>query len=350
MRAAVMEGVRKPLVVRELPDPRIKPHGALIRVEANGVCRSDWHGWVGDWDWLGLRFEFPHVLGHEFCGVVEEAGREVRNFTKGDRVIVPFSQGEGTCRMCRTGHSNVCDHAVNPGFSYWGGFGRYSAIPNADVNLVRMPESLSFVDGAGLGCRFMTSFHALTTQAKVNAGDWVAVHGCGGIGLSAVQIATALGANVIAVDIDDKKLEVARKQGAVATVSARGNDPAGVIKEMTKGGADLSVDALGIAATCRNSINSLRKRGRHLQVGMTSGAERGEIPVPIDVIANEELELIGSQGMPAQEYGAMLAMVETGKLKPGTLVSRTLTLEEAGDVLASMENFATIGIPVINRY
>ena len=265
-------------------------------------------------------------------------------------MIVPFSQGEGACRMCRTGHSNVCDHGVNPGFNYWGGFGRYSAIPHADVNLVHMPDSLSFVDGAGLGCRYMTSFHALTTQAKVNAGDWVAVHGCGGIGLSAVQIATALGANVIAVDIDDKKLEVARRQGAVATISARGNDPAGAIKEMTKGGADLSVDALGIAATCRNSINSLRKRGRHLQIGMTSGAERGEIPVPIDVIANEELELIGSQGMPAQEYGAMLAMVATGKLKPGTLVSRTLSLEEAGDVLASMDNFGTIGIPVINRY
>lgn len=350
MRAAVMEGVRKPLLVRELPDPTIAPHGALIRVEANGICRSDWHGWVGDWDWLGLKFEFPHVLGHEFCGVVEEAGSEVRNFKKGDRVIVPFSQGEGGCRMCRTGHSNVCDNVISPGFNYWGGFGRYSAVPHADFNLVLMPDIISFVDGAGLGCRYMTSFHALTTQAQVQAGDWVAVHGCGGIGLSAVQIATALGANVIAVDIDDKKLALAKEQGAVATVSARGNDPAAAIKEMTKGGADISVDALGIAATCRNSINSLRKRGRHLQVGMTSGVERGEIPVPIDVIANDELQLIGSQGMPALEFGAMLAMVETGKLKPGTLVSRTVSLEEAGAVLASMEDFGTIGIPVINRY
>ena len=350
MRAAVMEGVRKPLVVREMPDPEIKPHGAMVRVEANGVCRSDWHGWVGDWGWMGLKFEFPHVLGHEFCGVIEEIGREVRSFAKGDRVIVPFSQGEGTCRMCRGGHSNVCEHGMAPGFNYWGGFGRLSAIPHADVNLVRMPDSLDFVEAASMGCRFMTSYHGLVAQAGLRPGEWVAVHGCGGIGLAAVQIATALGANVIAVDIDEAKLEAARRQGAVATVSAKANDPAGAVREITKGGADVSVDALGIAATCRNSIGSLRKRGRHLQIGLTSGAEQGEIAVPIDAIALDELVLIGSQGMPAIEYPGMLAMVETGKLKPGSLVSRTLSLEEAGDVLASMDRFATLGIPVINRY
>ena len=351
MRAAVMEGVKQPIVVRELPDPRIEPHGALVRVEENGVCRSDWHGWVGDWDWLGLTFEFPHVLGHEFCGVVEEVGGDVRAFRKGDRVIVPFSQGEGSCHMCRTGHSNMCESSFSPGFNYWGGFGRFSAIPHADVNLVRLPENMSFVDGASLGCRYMTSFHGLVNQAGVRPGEWVAVHGCGGIGLSAVQIATALGANVIAIDIDDKKLEAATKQGAVATLNARNrNDPAGAIKEMTKGGAHVSVDALGIKATCQNSIRSLRKRGRHLQIGMTGGAERGEIAVPIDLIANEELLLVGSQGMPAVGYDAMLAMVETGRLNPGSLVSRRLGLDEVGAVLTSMDGFGTLGIPVIDRY
>jgi D-arabinose 1-dehydrogenase-like Zn-dependent alcohol dehydrogenase len=351
MRAAVMEGVRKPIVIRELPDPQIEAHGALVRVEANGVCRSDWHGWVGDWDWIGLTFRFPHVLGHEFCGVVEEVGSNVRTFKKGDRVIVPFSQGEGTCRMCRTGHSNMCESGFSPGFSYWGGFGRYSAIPHADVNLVRLPEKMSFVDGAGLGCRYMTSFHGLVNQAQVRPGEWVAVHGCGGIGLSAVQIATALGANVIAVDIDPKKLELAKQQGAVATLDARSrNDPAGAIKEMTKGGADVSVDALGIKTTCQNSIRSLRKRGRHLQIGMTTGAEHGEIAVPIDVIANDGLVLIGTMGMPAVGYDALLHMVEAGRLNPGSLVSRRLPLEEVGTVLASMDSYGTLGIPVIDRY
>jgi D-arabinose 1-dehydrogenase-like Zn-dependent alcohol dehydrogenase len=264
---------------------------------------------------------------------------------------VPFSQGEGACRMCRTGHSNMCESGFSPGFSYWGGFGRYSAIPHADVNLVRLPEKMSFVDGAGLGCRYMTSFHGLVNQAQVRPGEWVAVHGCGGIGLSAVQIATALGANVIAVDIDPKKLELAKQQGAVATLDARSrNDPAGAIKEMTKGGADVSVDALGIKTTCQNSIRSLRKRGRHLQIGMTTGAEHGEIAVPIDVIANDGLVLIGTMGMPAVGYDALLHMVEAGRLNPGSLVSRRLPLEEVGTVLASMDSYGTLGIPVIDRY
>jgi len=350
MRAAVMDGVRQPLAVRELPDPDCAPHGAVVRVEANGICRSDWHGWVGDWRWIGVAFEFPHVLGHEFCGVVEAVGREVTRFKPGDRVIVPFSQGEGHCEMCRTGHSNICLHGFAPGFSYWGGFGRLSAVPHADVNLVAMPEAMSFVDGAGLGCRYMTSFHGLASQARVRPGEWVAVHGCGGIGLSAVQIATALGGNVIGVDIDPAKLDFARRLGAVETVHAGNADPAKAIKEITKGGAHLSVDALGIAATCRNSVRSLRPRGRHLQIGMTSSAEQGDIALPIDLIAALELVIVGSQGMPAVGYDAMLAMIARGRLKPGELVTRTVPLEEAGAVLASMDDFATLGITVIDRY
>ncbi|MCH7932251.1 MAG: zinc-dependent alcohol dehydrogenase family protein [Proteobacteria bacterium] len=350
MRAAVMEGVREPLVVRELPDPECAAHGAVVRVEANGVCRSDWHAWVGDWDWIGIKFEFPHVLGHESCGVVEEVGPEVRGFAPDDRVIVPFSQGEGSCEQCRQGLQNVCERGFSPGFAYWGGFGRYVAVPHADVNLVTLPDSIGFVEGASLGCRYMTSFHGLFDQGKVQAGEWVAVHGCGGIGLSAVQIATALGANVIGVDIDADKLEMAKKLGAVETVHAGNADPAKAIKEITKGGAHVSVDGLGIAETCRNSIRSLRRRGRHVQIGMTSAAERGEIALPIDVIVSKELVITGSHGMQVPRYASMLGMIEAGKLDPGALVSRTLALEETGDVLASMDDFATLGVPVIDRY
>jgi len=350
MRAAVMEGVREPLVVREVPDPECAADGAVIRVEANGICRSDWHGWVGDWDWLGVRFEFPHVLGHEFCGVVEAVGAEVKGFAAGDRVIVPFCQGEGTCEFCRQGMQNLCTRGFTPGFSYWGGFGRYVAVPKADFNLVTLPEAIGFVEGASLGCRYMTSFHGIVDQARVSAGEWVAVHGCGGIGLSAVQIATALGANVIAVDIDAKKLDAAKRVGAVETVHAGNANPAKAIKSITKGGAHVSIDALGIAETCVNSVNSLRRRGRHLQIGMTSGAERGVIGLPIDIIVSKELVITGSHGMHVPRYAQMLQMIETGKLKPAELVSRTVSLEEAGEVLASMDDFGTLGIPVIDRY
>lgn len=350
MRAAVMEGIRQPLVVKDVKDPELFPNGAIVRVEANGICRSDWHAWTGDWTWFGLSLRFPHVLGHEFCGVVEDVSPEVTRFKKGDRVLVPFSQGEGTCNWCRSGQPHLCDTRFTPGIAYWGGFGRYVGVPFADVNLVPLPDAVSFVEGASMGCRFMTSFHALVDRAQVAAGEWVAVHGCGGIGLSAVQIATALGANVIAVDIGDEKLEWAKKLGAVATINAQQGNPVKEIARLTDGGAHVSVDALGIAATCQASVMSLRKQGRHVQIGLTTSAEKGQVPLPIDLIVLKEVSLIGSYGMPAPRFGAMLSMVETGKLAPGKLVSRTVPLEATGEVLASMDRFATIGVTVIDRY
>ncbi len=350
MRAATMTGVREPLQVMDLPDPDCAPHGAIVRVEANGVCRSDWHGWVGDWTWVGLKFEYPHVLGHEFCGVIEEVGPEVRRFKAGDRVIVPFAQGEGSCSFCRSGDSNVCDHGFAPGFAYWGGFGRYSAVPYADTNLVAMPDEVNFLEDAAMGCRFMTAFRSVADRGRVQPGEWVAVHGCGGIGLSAIQIATALGANVIAVDIDDAKLAFAEKQGAVASVRGDRNDVIEAVHEITKGGAHVAVDALGIKATCHNALGSLRAQGRHLQIGQTGEAEQGMIDFPIDVMLSKELTVIASGGLPPKNFDAMLAMVTSGKLRPAELVTGTIPLEETGRVMASMDSYATMGFVVIDRY
>ena len=350
MRAAVMEGIRQPLVVKDMPDPTPPPHGVVVRVEANGICRTDWHLWAGDWTWIGIALPLPHVLGHEFCGVVEEVGPEVTRWKKGDRVLVPFSMGEGSCEWCRSGHHNICDTILTPGVVSWGGYGRYAPIPYADVNLVALPESVSFVDAASMGCRYMTSFHAVVDQGQTRAGEWVAVHGCGGVGLSAVQIATALGANVIAVDVDDRKLAAAKDEGAVATVNAAKEDPAGAIAGLTGGGAHVSIDALGIAATCRNSVLCLRKRGRHVQIGLTTQAEQGEIALPIDLIVLKEISFTGSLGMQAPRFGAMLQMVSSGKLRPGKLVHRKIRLEEAGGVLEAMDRFGTVGVTVIERY
>jgi D-arabinose 1-dehydrogenase-like Zn-dependent alcohol dehydrogenase len=350
MRAAVFEGIRQPLVVRDMPDPTLLPDGAIIRVEANGICRTDWHLWTGDWTWVGIALPTPHVFGHEFCGVIEETGPNVTRWKKGDRVLVPFSQGEGTCEWCRTGHHNICDTPLVPGVAYWGGYGRLVGVPYADVNLVRLPDSVPFVDAASMGCRYMTAFHAIVDQAQVRPGEWVAVHGCGGVGLSAVQIAAAMGANVIAVDVSDEKLAAAKGEGAQHTINSTKDEPIMAIMGLTGGGAHVSIDALGIAATCRNSVMCVRKRGRHVQVGLTSGAEKGEVSLPIDIIVLKEVQIMGSVGMQASHFGGMLQMVEAGRLKPGKLVHRKVKLEEASGVLESMDKYGTIGVTVIAQY
>jgi alcohol dehydrogenase len=215
---------------------------------------------------------------------------------------------------------------------------------------VRLPERVDFVDAASMGCRYMTAFHAIVDQGEVRPGEWVAVHGCGGVGLSAVQIAAALGARVIAVDVADEKLAAARGEGAAHTINATKDEPIGAIMGLTGGGAHVSVDALGIAATCKASVMCVRKLGRHVQVGLTSGAEKGEVALPIDIIVLKEVQLRGSLGMQASRFGDMLGMVEAGRLAPGKLVHRKIGLEDASGVLEAMDKYGTVGVTVINRY
>jgi len=350
MKAAVMEGVRKPLVVKDMPDPQCPPNGAIIKTAAEGICRSDWHLWSGDWTWVGLAPPMPLVMGHEFCGVVEKAGPEVRDFKKGDRVLVPFSQGDGTCELCRDGHSNICNTPLIPGVTYWGGYGEYVGIPFADLNLVKMPDAVGFLEGASMGCRFMTSYHGVVDRAQVRPGEWVAVHGCGGIGLSAVHIAAAIGANVIAVDLDDAKLELAKKVGAQHVVNGKKTDAVAAIVDITKGGAHVGVDALGVKATCQNSIMCLRKQGRSLQIGLTTAAEKGEVALPIDRMVTMELQLIASLGMPANRYPSMLQMVNARKLNPKSMITETISLGGASAVLEQMTTFQNVGVSIINKY
>ncbi len=348
MKAAVLEAYKAPLVVRQVADPEPGKAGAVIKVAANGICRSDWHAWAEHWPGF---LTLPHVLGHEMCGVVEAVGPEVTRFVPGERVIVPFSGGDGVCPRCHGGLPHLCDDPVMPGFRSWGGFAEYVAVDKADFNLVSLPEAVSFLAGAGMGCRFMTAFHGLTDRVRLGPGEWVVVYGCGGVGLSAIEIAACLGAQPIAVDIGADKLALARELGAVATVNAAEvDDPAAAVKELTGGGAQVAVDALGIQQTCENAIHSLAKRGRHLQIGMTNGQTGGRLQVPIDDVIGGELQIYGSKGMPAFDFPGMLRLVAAGRLDPGRLVTRTVALEEAGDVLAAMDRFDTLGFTVIDRF
>ncbi|HBD11079.1 MAG TPA: alcohol dehydrogenase [Porticoccaceae bacterium] len=348
MKAAVLEAFKSPMKVHDnWPEPECGPDDAIVKVEANGVCRSDWHVCEGDWGWIGLQPELPHVIGHEFCGVVEEVGANVKTFKKGDRVICPFNFGCGTCSFCHSGHQNTCLNFEGAGFVRSGGYGQYAEVARADLNLVSLPESIPFVEAASMGCRLLTSFHGIVDQARVGAGDWVSIHGCGGIGLAATQIATALGASVIAVDINDETLAMAKQMGAVATVNAAKENVPEAVVELSGGGAHVSVDALGIATTCINSVMSLRNRGRHLQIGLTTQDEQGYVSLPVDVMVARELEFVGTIGMQPQRYPSMLNMVETGKLTPGKMVTNVVSIDEAANVITSMGSYGTVGTTVV---
>ncbi|WP_087972251.1 zinc-dependent alcohol dehydrogenase family protein [Oceanobacillus rekensis] len=350
MKALVLTEFNKKMEVKEVPEPTLEDNGVVIRVKANGICRSDYHFMKGDLSWVGMQLELPHVLGHEFSGVVDKVGRDVTKFKEGDRVVVPHAHGEGTCEYCMTGHSNICDHGSVAGVSYWGGFGEYVHVHDADRNVVQLPESISFEAGAALGCRFMTAFHGLVDQVKVKPGEWVAVHGSGGLGLCVSHVASAIGARVITVDINDEALELAKEFGAEFTINGSKEDAVQRIVEITGGGAHVAVDALGITATCQNAINSLRKRGRHLQLGLTSSDEQGKVELPVDLIVVKELEFIGSSNMPVSRFSAMLNMIESGVLHPEKMITRKVSLEEAADIIINMEEFKTPGLSVVNQW
>jgi D-arabinose 1-dehydrogenase-like Zn-dependent alcohol dehydrogenase len=351
VKAARLNAVHEPLEMLEVPDPSPGPTDVVIRLEAEGICRTDWHVWNGDWAWVGLMPALPVILGHELGGVIEALGRDVREFVVGDRVTTPFHGACGRCPYCRIGRSNLCDNLQFVGLTQDGGYAQYTKIPNADYNCIRLPEGVDSLAAAAIGCRYMTAYHAAIHQGGIRPGSWVAIHGSGGVGLSAVQIASAIGAQVIAVDIDDAKLAKASEEGAVATVNgATTPDVAETIKEISGGGVDVSIAALGRKQMVVDSINSLRKGGRHVQVGLTSQEEQGVVGVPIDMMIEAEIEFVGSVGNPHSKYPELLALVQRGKLDPTSLITREVSLEEATGVIEDMTDFKTVGFNVITTF
>ncbi|MFW2829421.1 alcohol dehydrogenase catalytic domain-containing protein [Sphingomonas sp. ID0503] len=355
MRACRYQGVRKDLLVEEVPVPEIGAGDALVRVVASGICRSDWHLWNGDLAWLGLDMPAPTTLGHEIGGVIERVGSGVRHVEPGMRVTIPFNLACGFCQYCRAGAQHLCDNQQFP-FLVEGGGGwqQFIRVPTADVNCIPLPDGVDELTAAALGCRYMTAWRAVADRANVAGGEFVVVHGCGGVGLAAVQISAALGGRTIAVDIDDQKLATARAAGAFATLNVKGMDPTEVgaaIKDMSGGsGAEVAIDALGGTATTLGALYSLRKGGRLAQVGMTGRAEQGIVGVPLDLLVLQELSIIGSQGNPQSGYPRLLGLVASGRLNPTALVSRHVGLEEVQGVLEDMDEFKTTGYVIITRF
>lgn len=343
MKAASYSEFGGPITIGELPDPVPSAGDVIVRVRATGVCRSDFHGWCGhDAD---IR-EMPHVPGHEFAGEIAAVGDGVAGWRVGDRVTVPFVAGCGTCELCRAGNQQVCDAQSQPGFTHWGSFAELVRVRYAQDNLVRLPDGIDFVAAAALGCRFTTAYRAVVAQGRLGAGEWVAVHGCGGVGLSAIMIAKSLGARVIAVDLNAAALELAAELGAEQTIDGRSDDVAAEIVDGTGGGAHLSLDAMGNQTILWNSIASLRKLGRHVQVGLLQG-ESSRAPIPIDLVISRELEIRGSHGMQAHLFPGLFDLIVAGDLDPRALVTRTCELEQGAAILESLDSAPHAGITVI---
>ena len=344
MQAATYQTFSGPITIKDVSDPVASPNGVIIEVKATGICRSDWYGWKG----YDSDITLPHVPGHELAGIVSVIGENVKNWKQGDRVTLPFVCGCGMCDQCISGNQQVCDNQFQAGFTHWGSFAEYVAIEYANVNLVRLPDDMDYETAASLGCRFATSFRAIVHQGKVAKGQWVAVYGCGGAGLSAIMIASAMGAYVVGVDISEETLTLAKKVGSDVIINATNTDDIPeAIREVSNGGVHVSIDALGSVETCRNSVLSLRKRGKHIQVGLLAG-KAPEIPMD-DVVANE-LELIGCHGIQAHAYPQIFEMIENGRLRPEDLISGRVSLREGVKILENMDSYNTMGFVVINEF
>ena len=346
MRAIYFTQFGGELTVKDVPTPTPPANGVVIEVKATGLCRSDWHAWMGHDSDVVL----PHVPGHELAGIVSAIDPGVTQFKVGDRITVPFVNGCGTCQYCTSGNAQVCPTQTQPGFTQWGSYAQYVAIENADFNLIALPDAISFSTAAALGCRFATAFRGLTARAQVQPQERVAIFGCGGVGQSAIMIAKALGARVIAIDISPVALAKAIQLGADITINSSTSDALAQIRAATGDGADVSIDALGSQTTSTQSILSLRRRGRHLQLGLLLTPD-GLTPEPMARVIAYELDILGSHGMAAADYPQMLAMVASGALRPDLLVERTVDLNEAITALQAMSDpaGATVGgITIIN--
>lgn len=345
LKAAIFSAFNAPLTLEEVAEPVCPRDGVVVAVKACGVCRSDWHAWTG----ADSDVTAPHVPGHEFSGEVVALGANCHRFKVGDRVTAPFILACGSCPDCLGGDPTVCANQHVVGFSAWGAFAEYLAVPRADFNLVTIPQTLDYVSVAGMGCRVTTAFRGLADRARLQPGEWLAVHGCGGVGLSAVMIGAALGASIVAVDVNDEALRLAMQLGATRTLNVSGLAHVGeAVRELTGGGSHVSIDALGVTETFHSSLASLRKLGRHVQIGMPLGRHASPTVPLLEMVYSRQISIMGTRGITASRFPSLFEMIAAGRIDPGRLVTKTIPLAGAGAALAAMNTYGQTGITVID--
>ena len=346
MKAAVIREFGAALSLEQVADPDCPAAGVVLQVLACGVCRSDHHAWQG----VDPDVVLPHIPGHEFCGEVVAVGARVTQWRVGDRVIAPFILGCGTCHDCASGEATICATQHVPGFTHPGAFAELIAVDRADANLVRLPDWMSPAVGAAMGCRLTTAFRALVDRAAMQPGEWVAVWGCGGVGLSAIQIIRALGGRAIGLDLNPDKLAKAKALGAEQVLNAR--DVGGALEAidaLTQGGAYVALDALGHPITFDAAMLSLRKMGRLVQIGMPHG-DGVRPPVRLDRLYSHQLAVFGTRGLPSQRFADLLTLIEAGKLKPQNMVEQEIALSGVTNALEALSQHAGSGVQVVTNF
>jgi alcohol dehydrogenase len=349
--------------VQQVAIPVCPDDGVVIRVGAVGVCRSDWHGWKGH-DGDVVAHGLPMIPGHEVSGVVIQSNVPL-SFRPGDRVAVPFILSCGHCEYCTGDRDDrdtrrrrrpppqptVCKHQKQPGFTQYGGFAEYLALPRAKRNLCVIPDAVTLVQAAALGCRFTTAFRAVVQQGQLQPSDSIAIFGCGGLGLSCVLLAVAQGCQkIIALDVSDRALNKALELGATHTIntSDETNDKVRArVQQVTQtDGAHVTVEASGFGRACEQAVHCTRPGGRMVQVGLVKEA----VSVPMDIVAAREVQIVGSHGFAASDLPVLLNMVATGKLDPARLIEKEVTLTEGAQAIEDMDHGSPLGITMVTKF
>ena len=349
MNAALYRSFHGPIRVERVAVPAISlQDGVLIQVQVTGICRSDWHGWKGhdgDIKTHGL----PFCPGHEFSGIVVQSTSP--KFKRGNRVVVPFILSCGSCPSCCIGKSTICEDQRQPGFTQWGSFAEYVSIPRASRNVKLIPDNVTFLQAAALGCRFTTAYRAVVHQGRLKRDHSTAIFGCGGLGLSCIVFAALVGAYpIVAIDVSDAALMKARELGATHTVLSTSNeDTREQVWTITdRQGAHVTFDAAGFSATCENAVYCTRRGGRMVQVGLPIGGISPQ--VPMGLVVSRELELIGSHGFTSDDLTTLMNMIAAGRLDPLQLVERSVPLDEGAQILMDMDCQSPLGVTMITSF
>jgi len=339
MKAAVFHGPNQPLKIEEVENPKIYFHEILVKVAACGVCNTDLH-YIDHG--VPTFKKPPMILGHEPSGIVEDVGAQVKNFKVGDHVLIPPVFSCGHCANCREGRENICLNMIMLGNNIDGAYAEYVKVPAKDCQ--HLPEEFPLEESSIIADAISTPYHAVKNRAQVQLGDSVVVYGCGGVGINVVQMAAAAGGSVIAVDIVDNKLEIARSLGARHTINASNKDDKTLLKEireLTGGGADISIEVIGNPKTIEMGPSSLRAGGRHCQVGYSSKT----VPLNAGRLMFREIEIRGSLGCRPVDYPKIIEMVKIGKIQLKPVVTNKFKLEDinkAFDLLRKGEALRSI--------